>query len=74
MTCSPEHGEIVHCTKKAGLKFAICYEDQSIPQMISRNCVAASNAIPQAQLAMLYLQSNYFSNPTYFQWSNNRSS
>src|SRR5258708_22760825 len=56
--------------RKAGLKFAICYEDQSIQHMIDSGCLTANNAIAQAQLAMLYLQSNYFTSTSYVQLSN----
>ncbi|MDB6018258.1 MAG: hypothetical protein JWR19_2747 [Pedosphaera sp.] len=54
------------CTHRAGLKFAICYEDQTISHMIDGNYLAPSNAIPHAQRAMLYLQTNFFSDPSYF--------
>src|ERR1700704_3428414 len=36
-------------TRKAGLKFSICYEDQTIQHMIAGNFLAPSRAIPQAQ-------------------------
>src|SRR5580698_2275728 len=48
-------------TRKAGLKFCICYEDQTIQHMIDGDFLAASNAIPQVQREMLHLQSNWFS-------------
>jgi hypothetical protein len=53
-------------TRKAGLKFSVCYEDQTIKHMIDGNYLAASNAIPHAQQVMLYLQTNFFSDPSYF--------
>src|SRR5258708_39033983 len=55
---------------KAGLKFSICYEDQSIQHMIDSGCISSSNAILQAQLAMLYLQSNYFVSSSFLRLSN----
>ena len=53
-------------TRKAGLKFSICYEDQTIKHMVEGNYLAETNAVAHAQEAMLYLQTNYFSDPSYF--------
>jgi len=53
-------------TRKAGLKFAVCYEDQTIKHMIEGNYISASNAIPQAQREMCYLQSRWFADASYF--------
>ncbi len=52
-------------TRKAGLKFAVCYEDQTIKHMIEENYLSASNAIPQAQREMRYLENRWFSDPSY---------
>jgi hypothetical protein len=56
--------------RKAGLKFCLCYEDQTIQQEINGGYIAAANAIPHAQQTMLYVQTNYFADPSYLQWSN----
>ena len=53
-------------TRKAGLKFAICYEDQTIQRLIDGRRLTAAEAIHHAQQEMLYLQTNYFSDPSYF--------
>ena len=52
-------------TRKAGLKFSICYEDQTIQHMIDGNYLAAGDAIFHAQQEMLYLQTNFFSDASY---------
>ena len=52
-------------TRKAGLKFGICYEDQTIQHLIDGHYLAASKALSQAQFEMLYLQTNYFADPSY---------
>jgi hypothetical protein len=57
-------------TRKAGLKFALCYEDRTVLQQITDGALAATNAIAHAQQTMLYVQSNYFGNPAYLRWSN----
>jgi len=51
--------------RKAGLKFAICYEDQTIRHMEDGNFLSASNALPFAQQEMKYLQTNFFSDASY---------
>ncbi len=53
-------------TRKAGLKFAVCYEDQTIQRLIDGKRISATEAIHHAQQEMLYLQSNFFCDPSYF--------
>ncbi len=53
-------------TRKAGLKFAICYEDQTIQRFIEGKHLAAADAVHHAQQEMLYLQTNFFCDPSYF--------
>jgi hypothetical protein len=52
-------------TRKAGLKFSICYEDQTIQHMIDGNYLAAGDTIFHAQQEMLYLQTNFFPDASY---------
>lgn len=52
-------------TRKAGLKFAICYEDQTLQHMVDGSNLSAADAIPHAQQEMLYLQGHFFSDPSY---------
>jgi hypothetical protein len=51
--------------RKAGLKFSICYEDQTIQHLIDANYLAAGDALAHAQREMLYLQTNFFSDASY---------
>jgi hypothetical protein len=53
-------------TRKAGLKFAICYEDQTIQRLIDGKNLTSADAIRHAQQEMLYLQTNFFRDPSYF--------
>lgn len=55
--------------RQAGLKFALCYEDRTVLQQVNDGVLAATNAIPHAQQTMLYVQSNYFGDPSYFRWN-----
>jgi hypothetical protein len=52
-------------SRKAGLKFSICYEDQTIQHMIDGKYLAAGDAISHAQQEMLYLQTNFFPDASY---------
>ena len=52
-------------TRKAGLKFSVCYEDQTIQHLIDGNYIAAGDAILHARQEMLYLQTNFFSDASY---------
>jgi hypothetical protein len=52
-------------TRKAGLKFAICYEDQTIQHMIDGHHLTADHAIAQARDEMRYLQTHWFADPSY---------
>ncbi len=52
-------------TRKAGLKFSICYEDQTIHHMLDGKRLAAADALPHAQKEIRYLQSHFFIDPSY---------
>jgi len=55
-------------TRKAGLKFSISYEDQTIQHMIDGGYVTTNDAIVRAQQAMLYLQTNFLSDASFLRW------
>lgn len=57
-------------TRKAGLRFSLCYEDRTIQQEINGGFITAANALSHAQQTLLYLQTNYFGDPGYLRWSN----
>jgi hypothetical protein len=57
--------QIVEYAKKASLKFAICYEDQSIKHIIDKGFIAREEAIKYGQSTMLWLQENCFNSPNY---------
>ena len=59
---------IFEFAKKAGLKFGLCYEDQTIQQEIKGGYISATGAIAHAQQTMRYVQTNYFSDPSYLRW------
>lgn len=57
-------------TRRAGLKFVLCYEDRTVQQKINGGYITAGNAIANAQQTMLYAQANYFNSANYLQYSN----
>jgi hypothetical protein len=63
-------------TRKAGLKFSLCYEDATIQAEITGNLpytpplITASAAISHAQQTMLYAQTNFFTDPSFLRLSN----
>jgi hypothetical protein len=61
---------LLNYTRKAGLKFSICFEDQTIQHEIDGGYLTAASAISHAQQTMLYAQSNYFIDASYLRLSN----
>jgi hypothetical protein len=62
-------------TRKAGLKFSLCYEDATIRAEITGGTmngitVTTANAVAHAQQTMLYAQTNFFTDPSYLRLSN----
>lgn len=61
---------LLNYTRKAGLKFCLCYEDQTIKHEIDGRYITVAAAISHAQQTMLYAQSNYFNDPSYLRLTN----
>jgi hypothetical protein len=62
--------DLFNYTRKAGLKFSLCYEDSTIQTEINASYITASGAVAHAQQTMLYAQANYFNDPSFLRWSN----
>jgi hypothetical protein len=61
---------LLQFTRRAGLKFSLCYEDRTIQQEISDGFLMATNAITHARQTMQYAESNYFADSSYLRWNN----
>jgi len=61
---------VINFIKKAGLKFAICYEDQAIKQMISAKYISEDKAVNHGQIAMRWLQKHCFDSQAYLKIDN----
>ena len=51
--------------KKAGLKFAICYEDQSVKHLINNKKIKISNGLSYAKKEFLWMEKNFFADESY---------
>jgi hypothetical protein len=56
-------------TRRAGLKFSLCYEDQTLGHMVDGHQIEATNAVAHAREMMLHLQTNYFADPSFLRWN-----
>ncbi len=57
---------LFQATRRAGLKFAICYEDQTVKRMIEAHHLPPEDAIRQARQEMAHADTNYFNDPSYY--------
>lgn len=57
--------EIIDAVKKAGLKYAIVYEDASVPGMIADKRFPKTQAVAHAKTLMHWAQSNWFTDAAY---------
>ena len=51
--------------KKAGLKFAICYEDQSVKHLINDKKIKISNDLSYAKKEFLWMEKHFFADKSY---------
>ncbi len=56
--------------QQAGLHFALCYEDQTVPNEIKGKVFAETDAVPHAQRMMQWVEKNFFSSPAYLKFGN----
>jgi hypothetical protein len=61
--------DLFNYTRKAGLKFSLCYEDATIQSEISGGYITAAGAVAHAQQTMLYAQTNFFTDASFLRWN-----
>ena len=54
--------------QKAGLRFIICYEDQSIKRMVEEGFLSEDERHEEGQKVMAYLQNTWFNDPAYVRY------
>ena len=52
-------------TQRAGLRFALCYEDQTVLHMVNEDYLSSENALQRAQEDMQFAQEHWFSHESY---------
>ncbi|RPH99175.1 MAG: hypothetical protein EHM72_11835, partial [Calditrichaeota bacterium] len=60
---------LFEAVKRAGLRFAIVYEDQTIMHMVNNSHLKSSQALDQGKKEMAFLQDHWFSSDVYFKIS-----
>jgi hypothetical protein len=56
---------LIDALDEVGLKFAVVYEDRTVPLVVEKG--GAANRVEAAQADMVYLEQNYFGKPNYIQ-------
>jgi hypothetical protein len=56
--------------KKAGLKFAIMYEDATVPRMIEAKRFPETEAVTHGKSTLLWIQEHWFRDSAYATWQN----
>lgn len=56
---------LFEAVRKAGMTFAVCYEDQSITKMIQAKTFTADQAVPRAAATFRWMNQNWFQDPAY---------
>lgn len=51
--------------RRAGMHFAICYEDQTVPKEIGGGVFSKEDAVAHGQKLMEWMQTHFFSSPAY---------
>lgn len=60
--------EVIKVLKKAGLKYAICYEDQSIGKMIEAGNFAKEEALDYGKKVFAYMEKEWFHDEAYLKY------
>ena len=56
---------MIRSVKKAHLRYAVVYEDQTVPKLIAGHVFPETDAVPHGERLMAWLQAHWFSDPAY---------
>lgn len=56
---------LIQAVKKAKLRYAVVYEDQTVPKLIAGHVIPEADAVPHGRRLMAWLQTHWFSDPAY---------
>lgn len=62
--------QLIKLIKKAGLSFAVCYEDQSVPKLVSANRISQTETLAYVQNLLAWMQTNWFTDNAYLKQNN----
>lgn len=62
--------DLFNYTRKAGLLFSLCYEDNTIQQEVKGGFIKAGDATTHAQATMRYVESNFFNDASFLRLNN----
>lgn len=62
---------LVSYIKKAGLKFAVVYEDSAVPKLIAADRFPQAEAVAHGQALMRWMQANWFGDDAYLKQNKN---
>lgn len=60
--------KLFEAVKRAGLRFVVCYEDQTVKYMVDEGHIASGDALAHGQAVMQYMQDNWFDDPAYLRY------
>jgi len=59
---------LIPLLQQAGLRFAICYEDQSLAQEVAGGKLSTAEVVPRGQRLMEWMNQNFFASPSYLRF------
>jgi hypothetical protein len=59
---------LIRTVKRAGMKFAIVYEDQTVPNLIKGGKFPAERAVEEGAKVMQWVGKNWFRDPAHLRW------
>ena len=62
-------GKLFAFTRRAGLRFTVCYEDQTVMHMVNDGYLAAEDTLPHGQGVMRYLHETWFRDESYLRYA-----
>ncbi len=61
---------LIRAVKKAHLRYAVVYEDQTLPKLIAGHVIPEADAVAHGRRLMAWLQAHWFSDPAYLTLDN----
>ena len=61
---------LLEVVKKAGLKFAVCYEDRTVRAMVDAKKLTSDDVVPHAANVMKWMNKNWFGDAAYVKLNN----